>query len=492
MGFGLLILVSVGKENIYLSSQPEITYFKIAYKRYTNFSIETVAQYFINTPDFGRRVTVNISKNADLLGQIYIFIVLPDIVRSSNNIKQFAWIKKIGLGIIKQIDLEIGGVIIETNYTNWLNIWYELTISYGKKKAYNKMIGNIELLTKFSNGKKSFGLNIPLNFWFCQHSGLALPLCSMIHNDIKIHIQFNNFKNTYLESPTNYITINESFCLFEEGELIKQNVNGNIAVGKFVYYDNINQYIYYNKLINDFIVPLNLDSKYIIYGINSGFEINIKPNSLLIIDESYFNFNTPSLIDAYLLVNYIYLDNDERFIFINKDHQYLIPIVQNISQQTYSSSNIAYKIPFSNPNKIIFWVAQLYSNIILNDIFNYTLYPLSDTYDNIIQSENIILNSIERMEINLVEMYTHLQIYLNKFISLSIENQGINMFSLSLDPYSYQPSGSLNFSEIDDAYIQMKVSNKINYQNKIIINGYGLQYNLLRVSDGLCALTFYS
>ena len=66
MGIGLLLLVSVGKENIYLSSQPEITFFKVAYKRYTNFSIETIAQYFKSTSDFGRRVTVNLSKNADL------------------------------------------------------------------------------------------------------------------------------------------------------------------------------------------------------------------------------------------------------------------------------------------------------------------------------------------------------------------------------------------------------------------------------------------
>ena len=74
MGLGLLLLVSVGKENIYLSSEPEITFFKIAYKRHTNFSIETVSQYFKSTPDFGRRGTVNLSKTADLLGKIYFAI----------------------------------------------------------------------------------------------------------------------------------------------------------------------------------------------------------------------------------------------------------------------------------------------------------------------------------------------------------------------------------------------------------------------------------
>ena len=145
MGLGLLLLVSVGKENIYLSTKPEITFFKIAYKRYSNFSIESVAQYFKNTPDFGRRVTVNISKNADLLGNVYIYVNLPDIIRSNHSflpqeIKKFAWVKKIGLALINFIEIEVGGVIIDRHYGDWLNIWHELTVSIGLKKSYNKIL----------------------------------------------------------------------------------------------------------------------------------------------------------------------------------------------------------------------------------------------------------------------------------------------------------------------------------------------------------------
>jgi len=493
MGLGLLLLVSVGKENIYLSTKPEITFFKIAYKRYTNFSIETVAQYFMNTPDFGRRVTVNISKNTDLLGQIYIYVNLPDITRSNpsllpSNIKTFGWVKKVGLALISYVDLEIGGILIERNFGDWLNIWYELNTDYGKQTAYNKMIGNIELLTSFTNGKKSYSLYIPLNFWFCQDSGLALPLVSMIHNDVKLHVQFNDFKNTYIESPTNYIKVVEPFCLYKYGELIKQTIYGNVAVGEFIYYDVTNKYLYYNILNGNFVIPTSNDPKYTIVGSTTYFEMNIVPNSLLISDEPYFRFNTPSLIDAYLLVNYIYLDNEERFNFLNNSHEYLIPMVQNIAQQTYFSTNISYKIPFINPNKIIFWVAQLINNINANDLFNYTLYPITDTPDNIIQSQNLILNSIERMQPSHVEFYTNLQIYLNNFVSSS---NGINMYSFSLNPKDFQPSGSINFSQIDDTYIQMTLNKKINYQNRIVIRGYGLQYNIFKVSNGLGGLGFY-
>ena len=134
MGLGLLLLVSVGKENIYLSSEPEITFFKIAYKRHTNFSIETVSQYFKSTPDFGRRVTVNLSKTADLLGGIYLYVELPDIIKENHStlptgIKNFAWVKKIGLALLNYVDLEIGGVLIDRQFGDYLNIWGELTIN---------------------------------------------------------------------------------------------------------------------------------------------------------------------------------------------------------------------------------------------------------------------------------------------------------------------------------------------------------------------------
>jgi hypothetical protein len=492
MALGLLILVSVGKENIYLSTQPEITFFKIAYKRYTNFSIETVAQYFKTIPDFGRRVTVNISKNADLLGKCFLFVNLPDIITSNSSIlpygiKKFAWDKKIGLALIRYIDLEIGGILIERHFNDWLNIWFELTTSLGQKSGYNKIIGDIELLTTYTNGKKSYSLNIPLNFWFCQDSGLALPLVSMIHNDIKIHVEFNNFSTCFRESPTHFIKIDEPYCLYKKGEIIKQNVEGNITIGEFVYFDYINQNIYYNKLSGDFVIPVLTNSRYAIFGLTTSFECNISLNSMVIQDESYFRFNTPSLLEAYLLVNYIYLDNVERFNFINKPHEYLVPIVQNISEQVCYSSNVAYKIPFINPNKIIFWRCCLMSNIQINDLFNYSLSPLNLTSSSIIEKQQIILNSVPRMDLNNWEHYTKLQIYLNNFCST---DSNIYMFSFSLNPLDYQPSGSLNFSQIDDTYIQLTLNKNINYQNTVSIKGFGLQYNIFRISNGLSGLGY--
>lgn len=493
MGCGLLILLSVGHENIFLSTQPDITYFKIAYKRYTNFSIETVAQYFKTIPDFNRRVTVNIPKNADLLTQIYLFISLPDIIKSNHSIlpsgiKEFAWTKKIGLSIIKYVDLEINGILIERNYGDWLNIWYELTIPLSKKKSYDNMIGNIDILTTYSNGKQNKNITIPLNFWFCQDSGIALPLISMIHNDIKIHVEFNNFNLCFLQRPTNYVKIVEPFCLYKKGELITQTVNNNQNTGEFVYYDIINQYIFYNKIKGDFISPKNDNISYPLIGSITLFQCNLVLNTNVIVDESYFQYNFPSILSAYLLVNYVYLDNEERFNFITKPQQYLIPTVQNIQEQIYYNTNISYKIPFINPTKIIIWRCCLLSNIDSNNYFNYSLYPITTTQDSIINNVSIILNSIQRMELKSWEHYSLLQNYLNNF---NTQQKGIYMYSFSLNCLDYQPSGSCNFSQIDDTYLQITFNNKINYQNPVSVIGYSIQYNLFRIADGLGGLGYY-
>jgi len=494
MALGLLILVSVGKENIYLSSDPDITFFKIAHKRHTNFSTETIAQYFKATPDFSRKVTVNLSKNADLLGPIILYVELPDIIKENSSvlptgIKNFAWVKKIGLALLSYVDLEIGGILVDRQYGDYLNIWYELTLNLGRKIGFNNMIGNVEVLTNFSNGKPTYSLYIPLNFWFCQDSGLSLPIVSMIHNDIKIHVQFNDFNKCYLETPTNYIKTSEAFSLFKKGEIIRQNVAGVTAIGRFIYFDTLTNNMYYDKISGNFSIPTtDNDLNYIITGDNSKFVQNLLSTSIVVTDEDYFRFNTPTIQDAYLLVDYIYLDNSERFLFINNTHEYIVPVIQNIQPQTFYSTNISYKIPFYNPVKIIFWRAQLVSNYKSNDLFNYTLYPVSTTINKIISQEYIVLNSINRIEIGIPEYYNLVQIYQNKFTS---SPEGFHMYSFCINPLDYQPSGTLNFSKIDDAYLSINFNKLVNYQNPAIVTAYGIQLNIFRVINGLGALGYY-
>ena len=221
MGGGLIQLVAQGFEDLYLTSDPEITFFKRIYKRHTNFSLELIPQLFGTIPDFGKRVTCNLSKNADLLSNIYLYIQLPSIPilydneNELNNIDTYAWTKKIGYALINYVELEIGGQLIDKHYGDWLNIWNELTET-SCRKSIDKMIGNTKDNYSFTNGKKSYNLYIPLKFWFCRHKGLALPLVALHYSDVKIHVEFNNLKDILLLSPTNYIEIDENIVHFKK------------------------------------------------------------------------------------------------------------------------------------------------------------------------------------------------------------------------------------------------------------------------------------
>ena len=488
MSIGKLSLISIGKENIFLSGYPEITYFKIVYKRYTNFSIEPLPQYFKTTPDFGRRCTINIGKNADLINKMYLYVELPAI--NNNNTIKFKWVDKIGIALINFIDIEINGNIIDRHYGDWINIWNEITINNGIRKSYNNIIGNIRYLTNYSSSKNNYTLYIPLSFWFCLDTGLALPLISMSYSDIKIHVDFNDINLCYNSSPSNYISVTNNYCIYESGELFYQKYKNNEIIGEFIYFDPINKLIYYNPIKNTLIIPNNDNyNKLKLIGKISNFECNIVINSTIIKNNDYFNFNKPSILSAYLLVDYIYLDNFERGQFINKNHEYIIQVIQTLPEQIINSVNAIYKLPLYNPIKLLIWRTLLTSNNNSNKFFNYTDNINSDIKksNQLINKNLLIINSINRMDLSSIEYYTNIQSYQYNLIN---NQKGIYMYSFALNPLQLQPSGSMNFSKIDDAYLQLTMNNNVNYQNKVSLKAYAIQYNLFRVSNGIAGLGF--
>ena len=493
MGIGLLILVQVGKQNLYLSTQPEITFFKIAYKRYTNFSIEPTPQYFKTTPDFGRKCTVNIGRNADLVSMSYLYIILPNIMMenytsNSSNIKSFAWVEKIGLALINYVELEIGGNIIDRQYGDWINIWYELTGTKNLARAYHKMIGNTTELTSFTKTKKSTILYIPLPFWFCIEPGLALPLISLLQHDVKIHVEFNDLNKCYKLSPSYYISVNNNYVLLEPGEKIYQIYQNNTIVGEFVSFDPINRYLYYNPIKGTFLVPTkNDDPNYVLTGEKSNFKVNIAAKSVVVLDSNYFLFNQPSLISAYLLTNYIYLDNFERSFFINNMNQYLIPVIQTLPDQTVYSINSVYKLPLYNPVKLLVWRVILQSNIDSNNMFNYTSSPYTNDSQDLIVNNLVVINSVNRIDLSDIQYYRQIQKYQYDIYS---PQKGIYMYSFSLNPKNVTPSGSMNFSKIDDAYLQLTLNKIVNYINPAVIRSYAIQYNIFRASRGIGGLVY--
>ena len=141
MGGGLLQLVAYGAQDVYLTGNPQITFFKVAYRRHTNFAIEAIEQTFNGSASFGSRVTCQVTRNGDLINRIYFTGTITNNNTAAGKDGAVAMVPFFGLKLLKTIELEIGGQRIDKHYSEWLYIWNELSLPIGKRDGYKLMVG---------------------------------------------------------------------------------------------------------------------------------------------------------------------------------------------------------------------------------------------------------------------------------------------------------------------------------------------------------------
>jgi len=180
MGGGLLQLVAYGAQDVYLTGNPQITFFKVVYRRHTNFSIESIQQTFNGNATLGQRVTCQISRNGDLVHKLYLQATVEKTASTAYN--------NIGHWLVKQVEVEIGGQMIDRQYGEWMYIWNELTLPKGKEAGFGEMIKTFANTTDDA----SANVYVPLEFWFCRNIGLALPLIALQYHEVKINLTLND------------------------------------------------------------------------------------------------------------------------------------------------------------------------------------------------------------------------------------------------------------------------------------------------------------
>ncbi len=198
MAGGILQLTYVGEQNIYLTCNPEITFFRTIYKRHTNFSLETCIEAFDSMANFGKKARCIVPKKGDMLKNLTLNVRLPSL---NNNGSQFlyGWANTIGHVIVEYTELYIGGVLIDKQYGEWLEIWVELTQPAEKRSGYNEMVGKKEphyfAVSSFSGAME---LYIPMNFYFCRNVGLAIPIISLQYCQIEFHVKFRDLDQCWV------------------------------------------------------------------------------------------------------------------------------------------------------------------------------------------------------------------------------------------------------------------------------------------------------
>ena len=238
MGGGLVQLAAYGSQDIYLTSNPTVTFFKAVYQRYTNFSMESIVQLIDGNINFGGNITAVVARNGDLLGNVVVECYLPDpalYVTDSSSYDYFGYIQGIGNYLIKNVAIEIGGQQIDEQYGQWMDIWSELNLGEEQLRGYGTMVGknyNAPAWMPYDVTVEPGSLiQIPLQFWFCRNPGLAIPIIALQFHEIKIKITFEKFQNLIVAvSNGQYVT--PTF----NGLLPQLNSNNNFKIWNNYYF----------------------------------------------------------------------------------------------------------------------------------------------------------------------------------------------------------------------------------------------------------------
>jgi len=430
---GLLQLAAYGAQDTYLSGNPQITFFIGVYKRYTNFAIQSIPQYFTGDADFGQKVYCNIDRIGDLINQVFLRVKLPSLKNyvytdKNNKLVEYYWVNSVGNALVKIIELEIGGVIIDRQYGIWMEIWGELTVPVGKRDGYNSMIGKSDSPLNLDNNKE-LDLYIPLNFWFCKSIGASLPLVSIQTQDVRIIVTFRQY-----------------------GELIISS---------------------------------------------DGYPLKLRNQNLIQIQQTFLD------------VDYIFLEDEERRFFARNNHQYLIEQVQvfatslttNGLRQDPTDPNKMTRIPdlnqnillsFNHPVKELFWVIQN-SNVLSiypyggNEWFNFS----TQSYKNGIANGTDPMNKgkliFEGQDLFDIKPAKYFRTVVPFQRHTNVPNNYIYCYSFAFHPEEFQPSGTCNFSRIDNQVLYMEISDQL---IDPIITVFALNQNIMNIAGGMAGVEY--
>jgi hypothetical protein len=420
MGGGLMQLVAYGAQDVYLTGNPVITFFKAVYRRHTNFAMESIQQTFNGNPSFGKTASVTISRNGDLITNAWLQINLPKLTPGNR------YVNAIGHALIKSVELEIGGQKIDKHYGSWLDIWSHLTVPEEKRAGFMKMVGESHMDPSAFLGESAGQLAsnapyngqgglvyVPLQFFFCRNAGLALPLIALQYHEVKINIEFNSID-----------------------ALVLQHVD-DLEPIKFV--DN-------NEL------------------------------------------------DCGLWVDYVYLDTDERRRFAQVSHEMLIEQLQ-FSGAEGGAKKVTLNL--NHPVKELVWVLR---DPDAKNPFNYACQLTEDTVSDTVQkyeyntddaidiydSARLLLNGHERFAARPASYFRLVQPYQHH---TRVPGKFIYSYSFALKPEEHQPSGTCNFSRIDNAHLEFEGLKQME-GGAPSLHVYAVNYNILRIVSGMGGLAF--
>jgi hypothetical protein len=457
MGGGLLQLVAYGAQDVYLTGNPQITFFKVVYRRHTNFAIEAIPQTFNGSASYGNTVYCQISRNGDLINRTYLEVSLPALTTYSFTNKTTArYVNYVGLRLLKTITLEIGGQQIDKHYSDWLYIWNELSLPVGKRDGYRYMVGaDSDVVSSGADGAFT-KLYVPLEFWFCRNIGLALPLIALQYHEVKIKIEFDSRDNCAYKLSAETVTAT-TLAVSNATDLAILNKPLECTIWVDYIFLDTDERRRFAQLSHEYLIEqLQFTGQEIL---TSGAN-RIK-----------LNFNHP----CKELIWVAKTDNSD-----NVNHWY------NYTYSIDGSGGIPYGgEEFSYPSQLSGFSYGVGSTDGAHDAYTSNLNLLIEPKTgNPFKTALLQLNGNDRFDVRTGGYFNYVQPYQHH--NNIPENQGINVYSFALKPEEHQPSGTLNMSRIDTAVLSVNSS----FTATKNINIYAVNYNVLRILSGMGGLAY--
>tara|TARA_B110000908_G_scaffold141230_1_gene168742 strand:- start:890 stop:2353 length:1464 start_codon:yes stop_codon:yes gene_type:complete len=487
MGGGLIQLMAIGPQNKKICGNPKISFFKHVYSQYCNFGIEWFYQYFEGTKKLGKTIKCKLDKKGDLLRQMYVVFEI-----STDSLD----IPKLGLRLIDYVEIQIGGQIIDRHYGEWMDIWTQLNYSAAKYEMFKTLMmdkyhagttSNTNLTDKCGNSSYK-RVYVPLIFWFNLNPGLALPLVALQYHEVYLYLKLKSKENlaTYttlnMASKQPLAADSDNNLYYENGILMSSSNTGGVV-------------------IKNGVVDTAAASP-VVYDFTA-----IKSDSKAVPPHKYKWHKTPfngELKDVYLMCEYIFLDTTQRKGFVAADMEYLITQVQysgklDLNKLTKTAAQGAGELTlnFNHP------VKEIILSVYPSWLDNMLMYKNMDNSYTATSLE-LFANNSKITEIDNIEFYTLLNPFehyeCGGFSSSSSRhtnfNGGFYYYSFAINPSSPQPTGSLNFSKLNNFtmnFIYNKSANSVTeIDEPFKMFAFGRNYNILKIKDGMGGVLYSS
>jgi hypothetical protein len=470
MAGGLMQLIFIGTQDIYLVANAEITYFKRVYKRHSNFSMESI-RVDLNRTDVNiyenTVFNVKIPRHGDLISQVYLAVTLPDII--SDDIQSFRWIENIGEALINNYYITVGGNKIDHQTGDFLYCVNQLGLTADKRELYNKMTGNtIEM-----NDPEQYNLDynslsrIPLRYRIGDAYPSVLEPFNIPHGEEDNFMPSIPFRTIYIPF---YFWFNRDI--------------GNALPLVSLQYSEVQLFVELNPISSLYKVFYNINGIQNFYAPNLGITAQRLESFVTNARQTFLLSNTILDVKAHLECNYIFLDKLERNYFAYKPLEYLVEQVTRIEHNSLNTSNIV-NFVLQNPVKELIWYCRRNNVQIKNDWFNF-----DDLYGgNIMKTAKIMFNGVDRFSEKSVEYFNWVQPYQHHTAN---RKQGLMCYSFAINPEDYQPSGSVNASRINNIQFAITTKEPVDTSYKYDVVFFAINYNFLTIASGMGGSRFSS